>query len=59
MLTPVQPCALRDAFVYQFVCVFQVGQELCYHIFLDLGQANIGDLFAVRTENNISFNNLW
>ena len=54
MLTFVRPwyCVLRDAFVYQFVCLFQVG-KLCYQVFLDLGKTNIGDLLAVRTENNI------
>ena len=40
-----------DAFVSQFVCLFQVGQ-LCYQVFLDMGKANIGDLLAVRTENS-------
>ena len=34
--------------------MFQVGQ-LCYQVFLNLVKAGIGDLLAVRTENNISF----
>ena len=52
MLMSVRPSALRDAFGYQFVCLFQVGL-LCYQVFVDLGKANIGDLLAVCTENNI------
>ena len=48
MLMSVRPYALREAFVYQFVCSFQVGQ-LCYQVFLYLGKANIGDLLAVRS----------
>ena len=48
MLTSVRPCALREAFVYQFVCSFKVGQ-LCYKVFLYFGKANIGDLLAVRS----------
>ena len=54
MLTLVQPCVLRDAFLYHFG-LFVSGSKLCYQVFLDFGKANIGDLLAVRTENNISY----
>ena len=39
------------------ICISGLGQ-LCYQVFLDLGKANsnIGDLLAVRTGINISFN---
>ena len=50
-------CAVRCFCLSICLCISGLGQ-LCYHVFLDLGKANIGDLLALLTEKNISFNNL-